>query len=96
MDALPVEPVELRAIDAARNIQRRWCVIASRDLFGHVMVETGWGRIGARGRSLVRSFGDEAEACSYIRALLARRASARVRIGVAYRPNGVRGPADRG
>lgn len=96
MDALPFEPVELRAIDAARNIQRRWCVIAHRDLFGHVMVETGWGRIGARGRSLVRSFADETEARRYIRALLARRASTRVRLGVDYRADGVRRPFDRG
>jgi predicted DNA-binding WGR domain protein len=95
MDALPFDPVELRAIDAARNIQRRWCVIAYRHLFGHVMVETGWGRIGARGRSLVRSFGDEAEARRYIRTLLTRRASARVRLGVAYEADGVRGPTDR-
>ena len=42
MDALPFEPVELHAIDAARNIRRRWSVIARNDLFGHVMVETSW------------------------------------------------------
>jgi predicted DNA-binding WGR domain protein len=65
MDALPFEPVALRAIDAARNIRRRWSVIARHDLFGHVMVETSWGRIGERGRSLVRSFEDEAEARRY-------------------------------
>lgn len=96
MDALPFEPVALRAIDAARNIRRRWSVIARHDLFGHVMVETSWGRIGKRGRSLVRSFEDEAEARRYIRALLARRASARVRIGVAYRSDGVRESTDGG
>lgn len=96
MDALPrtpapdqigPHPIELVAIDPARNIRRRWSVTATRDLFGHVMVETRWGRIGARGRSLVRSFVDEAQAARHVAALLARRAGAVRRIGVAYRPD---------
>lgn len=86
MDTLPFTPVELVAIDAARNIRRRWRVAAYRDLFGRVMIETGWGRIGGRGRDLVRSFADEAEALRYVRALLARRGTATRRIGVGYRP----------
>lgn len=86
MDDLPFTPVELVAIDARRNVRRRWRIAASRDLFGQVMIETGWGRIGARGRTLVRSFGAEAEALRYVRALLARRGTAMHRIGVGYRP----------
>lgn len=87
MDTLPFTPIELVAIDAARNIRRRWRIAAYRDLFGQVMIETGWGRIGGRGRDLVRSFGNEGEALRYVRALLARRGTATRRIGTAYRPS---------
>lgn len=86
MDTLPFTPVELVAIDAARNIRRRWRVAAYRDLFGRVMIETGWGRIGGQGRSLVRSFADEGDALRYVCALLARRGTATRRIGTGYRP----------
>ena len=86
MDTLPFTPLELVAIDPGRNIRRRWRVAAYRDLFGRVMIETGWGRIGGRGRDLVRSFADEGEALRYVRALLARRGRSTRRIGVAYRP----------
>ena len=86
MDTLPFLPVELVAIDAARNIRRCWRVAAYRDLFGQVMIETGWGRIGGKGRALVRSFADEDAALRYVRELLARRGRAPQRIGVAYRP----------
>lgn len=94
MNALPRTPaphqigsdqIELVAIDPARNIRRRWGVTTTLDLFGHVMIETHWGRIGTRGRSLVRSFADEAQAARHVAALLARRAGAVRRIGVAYR-----------
>lgn len=84
MDALPFQPVELAAIDAARNIRRRWSVVTYRDLFGQVMVETCWGRLGAKGRTLVHSFSDDGEALRYVRALLARRGTAERRIGVSY------------
>lgn len=88
MDALPpvlpFVPIELVAVDPARNLRRRWCVIATRDLFGHIMVETQWGRIGTRGRTLVRSFTDDTEATRYVRALLARRRSAPRRLGTGY------------
>lgn len=86
MDTLPFTPVELVAIDAARNVRRRWRIAAYRDLFGQVMVETGWGRIDGKGRALVRSFADDDAALRYVRGLLARRAGAMRRIGVAYRP----------
>lgn len=85
MDDLPFTPIELVAVDAGRNIRRRWSVAAYRDLFGAVIVETGWGRVGGQGRCLVRSFVDEGEAARYVRALLARRRRAPRRIGVAYR-----------
>ncbi|SEN61750.1 WGR domain-containing protein, predicted DNA-binding domain in MolR [Sphingomonas gellani] len=88
MDTLPFHPIELVAVDAARNIRRRWSVVAMRDLFGRVVVETGWGRIGTAGRSLVRSFPDEASAARYVAALLRVRGTAWRRIGVGYVPAG--------
>jgi predicted DNA-binding WGR domain protein len=82
MDALPFTPVELVAVDAARNIHRRWRIAAYRDLFGALVVETAWGRIGQGGRRLMRQF--DADALRYARALLARRRGSPVRIGIAY------------
>ncbi len=84
MDTLPLVPIELVAVDPARNVRRRWSLIAARDLFGHVLVETSWGRIGRRGRHLARSFTDDAAALRYIRMLLARRRGAERRLGVGY------------
>ncbi|WP_231902886.1 WGR domain-containing protein [Sphingomonas melonis] len=67
-------------------MRRRWSVAAYRDLLGAWVIETRWGRIGAGGRCLVRSFDDEGAARGYVQGLLARRAGAVRRIGVAYRP----------
>ncbi|MHA0336996.1 WGR domain-containing protein [Sphingomonas aquatilis] len=86
METLPFVPIELVAIDAARNIRRRWSVAAYRDLLGAWVIETRWGRIGGGGRCLTRSFDDEDAARGYMRGLLARRAGAVRRIGVGYRP----------
>ncbi|AOW24495.1 WGR domain-containing protein [Sphingomonas melonis] len=74
METLPFIPIELVAIDAARNMRRRWSVAAYRDLLGAWVIETRWGRIGAGGRCLVRSFDDEGAARGYVQGLLARRA----------------------
>ncbi|MBN2974439.1 WGR domain-containing protein [Roseomonas aeriglobus] len=84
MDTLPLAPIELVAIDAARNIHRRWSLVAGHDLFDDVVVETDWGRIGQRGQHLVRRFADERAALRHIRTLLARRRSAERRLGVGY------------
>jgi predicted DNA-binding WGR domain protein len=89
MDELPFTPIILVAVDAARNIRRRWSVAAYSDLFGAVIVETEWGRIDGRGRSLIRRFAGKREAERYVRTLLARRRSAPHRIGVGYRPPNV-------
>ncbi|MFV0624683.1 WGR domain-containing protein [Sphingomonas sp. ac-8] len=86
MDVLPFEPVELVAVDPARNLHRRWRVAASRDLFGMLLIETDWGRTGTVGQRRTRSFAEEAQALRYVRTLLARRGRARQRIGVAYVP----------
>lgn len=77
-------PIRLEAVDRPRNIARRYVIDASRDLFGAVIVDYGWGRIGARGQSRVISFQCDDDAERFVRALLRRRASARQRLGVAY------------
>jgi predicted DNA-binding WGR domain protein len=81
---LPFRPIELVAIDTTRNVRRHWSIVAYRDLFDHLIVETGWGRIGRKSRSLVRCFEGENEARRYVHALLKQRESAHRRIGVAY------------
>src|SRR3546814_5078700 len=80
------DPIELVALDPARNIRRRYSITASLDLFGMIVVETRWGRIGARGQAQARAFADRAAAERHIAATLSRRDTAESRIGVAYRP----------
>ncbi len=84
-DSLPRDPIELVACHPARGVYRRWRLHVMRDLFGRVVVETAWGRIGAPGRTLLRSFAHEDDALRHVRALLRRRAGARARIGTEYR-----------
>ncbi len=84
-------PVELVALDPARNIRRRYSIVASFDLFGMIVVETRWGRIGARGQARSQAFDDRAAAERHIAATLRRRGTAEARIGVAYRPMTVAG-----
>lgn len=79
-------PVELIALDPARNIRRRYSITVSIDLFGMIVVESRWGRIGARGQAQRHAFADHAAADRYIAALLQKRGTAERRIGVAYRP----------
>tara|TARA_B100000378_G_scaffold229899_1_gene194667 strand:- start:1670 stop:1936 length:267 start_codon:yes stop_codon:yes gene_type:complete len=85
-DATLPDPVELVAVDPARNIRRRYAIVASVDLFGMIVVETRWGRIGAAGQAQRHAFADHAAAERHIAATLRRRATAESRIGVAYRP----------
>ena len=69
-----------------RNIRRAYAITAAVDLFGFVIVERRWGRIGTRLRhSKSRSFATMREADRHIEQLIARRFTARQRIGVGYR-----------
>lgn len=77
---------ELVAIDPARNIRRRYSIAVSIDLFGAIIVETRWGRIGARGQAKRLSFPDRVAAERHVAATLRKRGTAENRIGVAYRP----------
>lgn len=85
-DANLLEPVELVALDPARNIRRRYSIVASIDLFGMIVVETRWGRIGAAGQTQCHAFADRAAADRHVAAILRRRGTAERRIGIAYRP----------
>lgn len=76
--------IHLEAVDRPRNIARRYVIDASRDLFGAVIVDFGWGRIGTRGQSRVVSFSCDDDAERFVRTLLRRRSSARRRLGVDY------------
>jgi predicted DNA-binding WGR domain protein len=84
MHALPHDPIELVAVDPARGIRRQWSLIAARDLFGRIVIETSWGRMGCRGQRMVKSFADDDAALRYVQGLLARRGTARRRLGVGY------------
>jgi predicted DNA-binding WGR domain protein len=75
----------LEAKDASRNIHRAYSIAYGQDLFGNWVVETTYGRIGAKGRTLVTIVNNEAEALNYVQKALKRRQSAPKRIGVAYK-----------
>lgn len=76
--------IRLQAVDMARNIARCYEIHAQRDLFGAIVVEYSWGRIGAAGQSRRVSFDNDDQGGRFIRQLLARRGTAIARIGVAY------------
>ena len=76
--------LELVARDTARNINRRYSIEASVDLFGTHLVETSWGRFGSWGQSKRFAYTTQEEAQRAVRAHLHRRGGAPRRIGVAY------------
>ena len=83
--ALPIR-LHLQAIDPARNIARSYAIEASADLFGHIVVDLHWGRIGTKGQGRTISFAKAQDATRFVRQTLSRRASAKKRLGVGYRP----------
>lgn len=78
-------PICLQASDPERNIARRYTILVQRDFFGAITVDYSWGRIGSVGRCRRIAFADIDQAERFARKLLARRDSARKRIGVPYR-----------
>lgn len=83
--SLPPRLIHLRAVDPARNIARDYSIWMSIDLFGDYVVETCWGRIGAKGQRQRRSFPDALSARRHVRAIIRKRRGARKRIGADYR-----------
>ena len=51
--------LDLRRIDLALNMRRYYRLSVQRDLFGRACLIREWGRIGARGQSLIESHEDE-------------------------------------
>jgi predicted DNA-binding WGR domain protein len=80
---IPVAYLEAR--DPERNIHRAYSIAYGQDLFGNWIVETTYGRIGGKGRTLVTVVDNEEEALKYVQKSLKRRQSAPKRIGVAYK-----------
>jgi predicted DNA-binding WGR domain protein len=75
----------LEAKDASRNIHRAYSIAHGQDLFGNWVVETTYGRIGGKGRTIVTVVSNEDEARKYVRKCLKRRESSPKRIGIAYK-----------
>jgi predicted DNA-binding WGR domain protein len=75
----------LEARDPTHNVHRAYSIAYGQDLFGNWVVETTYGRIGAKGRTIVTVVSNEEEALNYVQKALKRRQSAPKRIGVAYK-----------
>jgi predicted DNA-binding WGR domain protein len=75
----------LEAKDASRNLHRAYSIAYGQDLFGNWIVETTYGRIGRKGRTIVTVVANEDEALKHVRKCLKRRESAPTRIGIAYK-----------
>lgn len=73
-----------QAIDPERNIARDYRLSASIDLFGWIIVERRWGRIGAKGQSASSGFPTALAAEQFMQAFRTRRAGAARRSGVGY------------
>jgi predicted DNA-binding WGR domain protein len=74
----------LEARDPIHNVHRAYSFAYGQDLFGNWVVETTYGRIGAKGRTIVTVVNNEEEALKHVQKALKRRQSAPKRIGVGY------------
>lgn len=77
--------VKLEACDPARGRFRAHRIDAGTDPFGDWLVDVTYSRIGPRGQTVRPVACDEGEARKIARHCVQRRATARKRIGVAYR-----------
>ncbi len=76
--------IYLEAVNPARRCHRAYRVTLTEDLFGAFIVETRYGRIGAKGHALSQSFLTEPDARRFIKSCLQRRQSAPRRLGAGY------------
>jgi len=74
----------LEARDPTHNVHRAYSIAYGQDLFGNWVVETTYGRIGAKGRTIVTVVNNEDEALKHVQKALKRRQSSPKRIGVGY------------
>jgi predicted DNA-binding WGR domain protein len=80
----------LEARDPSHNVHRAYSIAYGQDLFGNWVVETTYGRIGAKGRTIVTVVNNEEEALKHVQKALKRRQSSPKRIGVAYKSRTLR------
>lgn len=78
--------IALEAVDKRANIARGYHLDVSRDLFGHWVITRRWGRLGAKRQVSALSFDTETSRDRFLRDILRRRASAKKRIGIPYKP----------
>ena len=76
--------ISLKAIDKRLNRQRWYTISRSPELFGLEIIELSWGRMGSAGRSRRLSAAPPKDASKTVRKTLARRSTAKERIGVDY------------
>ena len=76
--------IDLEAVNPARSCHRAYRVTLTEDLFGAFIVETRYGRIGAKGHALSQSFLTESDARHFMQSCLKRRKSAPRRLGTGY------------
>jgi predicted DNA-binding WGR domain protein len=72
--AMNAPALELRRIDAARNMRRFYRLDVQPDLFGGFLLVRQWGRIGARGRIVAERFDHVALAAQALAQHAARKA----------------------
>ena len=77
--------IYLKACSDDGKINRDWEAIVSPSLFGNIIVECHWGRVGCKGRTLTKSFDTHSEALRYYHSLIKRRMTLKKRVGVSYR-----------
>ena len=76
----------LEARSDERNVNRAYEITVSLDLFGFVIVERRWGRVGSKlARNTARSFDNMPNAEIHVHSIITRRLNANGRIGVDYR-----------
>jgi hypothetical protein len=85
VEMLAMLTLELEARDPAANRLRRWQIDIGYDLFGTWVADVQFGRIGSCGRQVRLVFENQPDTEAFLRQRLRRRATARRRIGVAYR-----------
>jgi predicted DNA-binding WGR domain protein len=61
LDVFP-DQIRLRRIDPAQNMNRFYCMVVQRDLFGGASLVREWGRHGSAGQLRVDHHPDEAHA----------------------------------
>lgn len=76
--------VVMQACKQESNISREYLCVLDRDLFGHYVLKTSWGRIGGHMQSRTVSFSNEIDALKGTSKILKRRSTLRKRIGVSY------------